>query len=224
MMPAGARPHCALAHAQRPLFADAQTMPPRLPYRGVLRAEMPHPRRIGGHAVHKLETPMQINAVASSVAGARARAVPDRRRAAAAPRRYPPVRSADQQFITMLDAYRDTGGIARVQELIQLCRSHGGPSVAVIAAWIDARAVICFEWRSDIWLPWFQFHHHDLIPHPQLEPVFAELGAVYDPWDTACWFAEPNPWLADRAPVDALLADLPGVLQAARVDHFIANG
>ena len=160
----------------------------------------------------------------SFVAAALARAVPRGRHAASTPRRYPPVRSADQQFITMLDAYRDTGGIARVQELIQLCRSHGGPTVAVLAAWIDTRAVICFEWRSDIWLPWFQFHRHDLTPHPQLAPVFAELGAVYDPWDNANWFATPNPWIADRAPVDALLTDLPGVLQAAHADRFIANG
>ena len=161
---------------------------------------------------------------ASFVAASLARAVPAGRHAANTTRRYPPVRSADQQFITMLDAYRDTGGIARAQELIQMCRSHGGPTVAVIAAWIDARAVICFEWRCYIWLPWFQFHRHDLKPHPQLAPVFAELNAVYEPWDTASWFAEPNPWIADRAPVDALLTDLPGALQAARADRFIANG
>ena len=167
---------------------------------------------------------MQNTAVASFLPAAGARVVLHGRHAACMPRQYPPVRSADQQFITMLDAYRDTGGIARARELIQLCRSHGGPTVAMIAAWIDSRAVICFEWRADIWLPWFQFHRHDLTPHPQLVPVFGELNAVYDPWDSAGWFAEPNPWIAHRAPVDALLTDLPGVLQAARADRFIANG
>lgn len=167
---------------------------------------------------------MQDTAVAFSLPACDACAELRGRHAAGTPRRYPPVRSADQQFITMLDAYRDTGGIARVQELVQLCRSHGGPAVATIAAWIDARAVVCFKWRSDIWLPWFQFHRHDLTPHPQLVPVFAELGAVYDPWETAGWFAEPNPWIANCAPVDALLTNLPGVLQAARADRFIANG
>ena len=83
---------------------------------------------------------------------------------------------------------------------------------------------MCFEWRADIWLPWFQFHNADLVPHPQLSPVFDELNSVYEPWEIANWFARPNRWLMDRVPVKMLVSDLLAVLRAARVDRFIANG
>ncbi len=139
-------------------------------------------------------------------------------------RQHLPTGSADQQFIGMLDSFHGTGGIARAQELIELFRQRHGPDVAAIVAWIETRAVICFEWRAEIWLPWFQFNCRDLLPHPQLVPVLAELNAAFDPWETAGWFAAPNPWIAWRRPVDTLVADLPGVLHAARADRFIANG
>ena len=131
---------------------------------------------------------------------------------------------ANHQFVAMLDAYQATGGVARVEEVVELFKSREGPSVGMLAAWIERREVICFEWHADIWLPWFQFHRIELLPHPQLTPVFAELTSVYDAWEMANWFARRNPWLADRSPVSALVSDLPAVLHAARADRFIANG
>ena len=131
---------------------------------------------------------------------------------------------ANHQFITMLNVYRDTGGIARVEEVVELFQQRGGPNVQVLADWIERREVMCFEWRADIWLPWFQFNRVELIPHPQLVPVFAQLNPVYDAWEMANWFARPNEWLADRIPVKTLVCDLAGVLRAAQVDRFIANG
>ncbi|MBC7704009.1 MAG: hypothetical protein H7274_08735 [Rhodoferax sp.] len=132
--------------------------------------------------------------------------------------------SANQQFITMLNSYHATGGMARIEEVVELFESRRGPSSNVLSAWIQRRQVICFEWRLDTWLPWFQFHCTDLIPHPQLSAIFAELTSVFDPWEMASWFARPNPWLADRMPVGTLVEDLTAVLNAARADRFIANG
>ena len=36
------------------------------------------------------------------------------------------------------------------------------------------------------------------------------------------WFAQPNPWLADRLPADTLELDRSAVLHAARADRLLA--
>lgn len=128
------------------------------------------------------------------------------------------------QFDAMRVAYRATGGLARVDELVDLFRRQEGPSPNALACWIERRQVICFEWNDAIWLPWFQFHRIELRPHPQLDAVFTELAAAFDAWEMANWFASPNAWLAGRAPVDLLVADLAAVRDAARADRFIAKG
>ena len=134
--------------------------------------------------------------------------------------------SSDRQFVAMLDAYRNSGGLCcarELQEVFARSTEVGGPDVAVLNGWITQREVICFNWQANAWLPWFQFNRLGMTPHPQLRPILQELNTVYDPWEIGCWFARPNPWLADCTPVDALLAHLPDVLQAARAERFIAH-
>ncbi len=133
-------------------------------------------------------------------------------------------RTADQQFMLMLDAFRSTGGVATAEEVALLLQRHLAHHDNALAKWIAERDVICFDWQGRRWIPWFQFNRHSLHPHRQLRQVLAELNAVYDPWELGNWFATPNPWLADCLPVSLLVADLPGVLHAARADRFIANG
>ena len=139
-------------------------------------------------------------------------------------RPVPQARSRDQQFICMLDGYRNTGGIAQADEIKHRIRRCGGPDPATLNRSIEARTVLCFEWNQARWMPWFQFHRHTLHPHPQLVPLLAELSAVFDPWETAGWFALPSPWIRGKAPVDCLLTNLAGVLDAARADRFVAKG
>lgn len=140
------------------------------------------------------------------------------------PLQYAQEYRADHQFVAMLNSYRGSGGLAREHEVLALFKRRCGPDLATLASWIGERKVICFEWQSQTWLPWFQFNRFDMAPQPELGQVFAELTAVYGPWELANWFAQPNPWLADRIPVDTLVSDLPAVLRAARADRFIANG
>ncbi len=128
------------------------------------------------------------------------------------------------QFEFMRASYQATGGLARVDELVDWFKSQGGPRPDLLACWIERRQVICFEWDDHIWLPWFQFHRFDLVPHQQLDSVFTELTPVFDAWEMADWFARPNAWLADKTPVATLVADLAAVRDAARADRFIANG
>ena len=131
---------------------------------------------------------------------------------------------ADQQFMAMLDGYRDSGGLARTHEVLALSKRCGDPDAATLADWVAQREVISFEWQSQTWLPLFQFTRPDLRPLPALARVLAELTSVCDPWELAAWLVQPNPWLANRTPVDALAANLPAVLDAARAERFVVNG
>jgi hypothetical protein len=54
--------------------------------------------------------------------------------------------------------------------------------------------------------------------------VTAELVAVFDAWELCCWLATPNCSLGDRAALDVLEHDTDAVLQAARLERFIACG
>lgn len=136
----------------------------------------------------------------------------------------PARRSADQRFVAMLDAYRESGGLARAQEVLGCFQRRGGPDAGTLANWIATRALIGFEWGCDTWLPRFQFDWDALLPRAQLLPVFATLSPVYDAWETACWFVERNPWLGQRAPVDLASSDLAAILRAAHADRFMASG
>jgi len=120
---------------------------------------------------------------------------------------YAPQSCTDDQFVAMLNAYRGSGGL----------------DADTLANWIAEREVIGFEWQSRTWLPIFQFNRFDMTRPPALGQVLAELIPVYDPWKLANWFAQPNPWLADRVPADALEQDPSAVLEAVRADRFIAN-
>ena len=130
---------------------------------------------------------------------------------------------ADTLFVAMLNSYRGSGGLAREQEVIALFKRHGGSDVDLLPNWIAKREVICFDWGAETWLPWFQFKHLDVVPQLQLGQVFTELVSVYDPWELANWFVQPNPWLANRTPVDTFVSDPTEVLNAARADRFIDN-
>ena len=135
-----------------------------------------------------------------------------------------PDRARDHQFIAMLDAYRSSGGLARAQEILAMFKRCGGPGVSALARWVVSRELICFEWQAQTWLPVFQFNRRDLTPDLRLRPVFAELTQIYDSWEVATWFSVPNPWLAQRAPVDTLRRDHDAVLEAARAERFALSG
>ena len=136
---------------------------------------------------------------------------------------HAPQSCTDDQFVAMLNAYRCSGGLVREENLLALSSRRCGLNADTLSNWIAEREVIGFEWESRTWLPIFQFNLFDMTLPPALGQVLAELIPVYDPWELASWFAQPNSWLADRVPADALEHDPSAVLQAARADRFIAN-
>lgn len=137
-----------------------------------------------------------------------------------------PEHHTDEEFITLLDSYRDSGGLARSQELFTTFGLGTRSNVATLAQWIGQRHVISFNWSSKTWLPLFQFNRSEMAlqPQPGLSQVLSELSAVFDCWEIAHWFAQPNSWIADRTPADTLKRDVCAVLLAARADRFIAAG
>ena len=124
--------------------------------------------------------------------------------------------SSDYRFVAMLDAYRNSGGLARCPELLALLKQRSVADVAILARWIVEREVICFEWQSQTWFPLFQFVRPEFVPDPRHFPILMELACIFDSAEVAYWFASPHPDLAESKPVDLLDSDMPAVLLAAR--------
>jgi hypothetical protein len=135
-----------------------------------------------------------------------------------------PQEHSDHQFVAMLDSYRDSGGLARAQEVAALLKRRCGGDLATLASWIVNQKVICFEWQTKIWLPLFQFNRLDMTLQPGLGQVLAQLRPAHDTWRLANWFAQPNAWLRNRKPAIMLGLDRSAVLNAARAEQLIANG
>lgn len=130
----------------------------------------------------------------------------------------------DRQFLSMLTAYRRTGGVATGDEVAGLMQKHWDQSVSTVARWIVGRSVLSFTWQSQTLLPLFQFDLSTMSLRPCVTAVLRELVCAFDEWDLALWFAEPNAWLDDAAPADLVSNDPVSVLKAAQADRFIARG
>jgi hypothetical protein len=124
----------------------------------------------------------------------------------------------------MVQAYRRTGGLVSSDEVVPLLRRRIAQPISLLARWIVDRSVVSFVWQSQTLLPLFQFDLSDMSLRSGAAEVVAELTGAFDDWDLATWFARPNSWLRDAAPVDVIDADQPAVLQAARADRYIARG
>jgi hypothetical protein len=131
---------------------------------------------------------------------------------------------ADARANEVLHAYRRTGGLASGDQLRLLLRRRTSQPISMLARWIVERRVVSFGWQGDYLLPMFQFDRADMNVRPPVSAVLDEFDGTFDDWDLATWFALPNAWLGDNAPVDALEQDPLSLLQAARADRFIARG
>lgn len=133
-------------------------------------------------------------------------------------------RTSDGQYLQMQHAYGRSGGLLSGTEAAHRLRSHCDQPLSTLARWIVTRKIVSFEWHSHILVPVFQFDPTDMALRPIVVDVLREFHGVLDDWDCACWFAEPNTWLGDTAPVDAVTSQPQNVLCAARADRFVARG
>lgn len=124
----------------------------------------------------------------------------------------------------MKRAFSASGGLVTGDALAALLRSRWDQPTSTLARWIVGRHVLAFEPDGQYWLPMFQFEPGMLRRRQAVQGVVAELRDVFDDWELAQWFAEPNTWLAGRSPADLLASDAPSVRRAARADRYIAKG
>lgn len=133
-------------------------------------------------------------------------------------------RRTDSQFMEMLDAYRHSGGLARAQEVFALFKARSAQEPVVLARWIVKRNVISFDWQSKVWIPLFQFNRADMTIQTGVVEVLMALNPIFEAWELAYWFAQPNRWLAHGSmPADLICSDAHAVLRAACSDRFIAH-
>ncbi len=132
--------------------------------------------------------------------------------------------ATDEAFIELLHFYRCRGGMAREIEVLShlKCRAFQAGQPASRPSEFD-RAVR-FSWGGWTWLPLFQFNREDLSLRAQPLRVVDELMPVFDGWEVTRWFAARNTWLRDQLPIDVMDENLSLVIEAARVDRFIAAG
>lgn len=133
---------------------------------------------------------------------------------------------ANQQFIAMLNGYRRSGGLAQAREVASMCNSAQkcSYSLAQLADGIGQRDLISVGWQSRIWVPLFQFNRTDMSLRDGLRDVLAELVFVFNAWDVALWFSQPNPWLFNSTPADVMASSIQDVMHAARAERYVAAG
>jgi hypothetical protein len=131
---------------------------------------------------------------------------------------------ADARASEVLHAFRRTGGLVSGDELTFLLRGRTSQPISMLARWIVDRRVVSFGWHGQYLVPMFQFDRADMTVRRHVSTILDEFEGTFDDWDLATWFALPNAWLGDDAPVDVLPLDPHAVLQAARADRFIARG
>lgn len=133
-------------------------------------------------------------------------------------------RLEDRQFLVMESAYRSTGGLVSGDQLARLMRRRSQQPISMLARLIVSREVLSFEWQSQTMLPLFQFDLSTMGLRPNVNEIVRELSDVFDDWSLALWFAEPNMWLANSAPVQVIEVNANEVREAARADRLIACG
>ena len=134
------------------------------------------------------------------------------------------IRLEDRQYLLMTTAYERHGGLLSADTVARLMRPRRDQALSKLARWIVNRTAVHLVWRTETIMPVFQFTPGDMTLRPEVVTIVEELTPAFDDWDVAVWFAEPNTWLDDQAPVDVLRADPSAVLHAARADRYIATG
>jgi hypothetical protein len=126
------------------------------------------------------------------------------------------------EFVTVLNACRDLGGLARAQEVASMAVSRRGANARALVCGSPDRELLSFEWQSQVWIPLFQFDRVTMVLHQGLKEILAVLSRSFGPWEQAMWFTQPNNWLDDKIPAHVLTLNHEAVARAAHANQFIA--
>jgi len=133
-------------------------------------------------------------------------------------------RREDREFARMEAAFAGHGGLLPADVALRRLRLKAPRSLSGFARAIVARTTIAFKRGHDLLVPMFQFDPESLEMRPGVAQVVAELVGVFDEWELALWFATPNGWLSDAAPVELVALRPDDVQRAARADRYVAAG
>ena len=136
------------------------------------------------------------------------------------------------QWVSMVAAFGDTGGLVSGDELVNLIRTqcpHGLPAhafqpVSLVARWVVSRTVVVINSPWGQVMPLFQFDVPRASVLPGVQLALGELRDVLSDEELALWFVTPNEWLDGQRPACALKTKLRAVRHAARADRVVALG
>ena len=132
-------------------------------------------------------------------------------------------RLEDRQFLDMSRAFGTQGGWVSGDEMSRRMRRCWDQPISVLANWMMKREIVNIVRPSGILIPVFQFNSEDWQIRPVVHAALAELEGVFDDWEIALWFAQPNAWLHEQRPLDLAARDDFMAVHAARADRFIAR-
>ena len=133
-------------------------------------------------------------------------------------------RTAALTLNATLAVFREHGGVAHADEVVECLHPHCKQAMPMLARWIAGRDVMSIDMHGEHWLPLFQFDFGVGSIRPQAHQVFTTLAPAFDAGEMVSWFVEPNVWLNGAAPVSKWWLDAVSVLQAARTDRYVALG
>ncbi|MDY0749057.1 hypothetical protein SNE35_31460 [Paucibacter sp. R3-3] len=131
---------------------------------------------------------------------------------------------SEASFTVLLMSLRASGGVLTGDGVVLLLRDYRDQPLSWLARAIVRREIVHIMWRSQVMVPMFQFRPEDMALREGMQSVLATLAPVYDDWEIARWFGEPNVWLRGKSPAACVSLDARGVHDAARADSFIAGG
>ena len=142
------------------------------------------------------------------------------------PRRSAAQAPAEDYFDLMCQRLAGEGGLIAESALRQRWRQHGRPRQALDEL-LAAGRLCSIPWRTERWLPAFQWDANDLTPRADVAAIAQELAGGMDAVEILAWFVCRNAALDGETPIarlrSGLPAVLPAVLAAARLDRFIGS-
>ena len=124
----------------------------------------------------------------------------------------------------VLHAFERSGGVWTGVEVERMLQRRTAQPISLLARWIVDSLVVSVAWRGDYLLPAFQFDVANASVRRPVFDVLEALGGTLKDLDLAAWFARPNEWLDDVAPVDAIDHDPERVVDAAHAERRAGRG
>lgn len=119
-------------------------------------------------------------------------------------------------------AFVASGGAIDCEELVGRLGSETTQPISQVARWIVDRQIVNFDACDLIWVPLFQFEPHRFILRDEVRRAIGELIHAFDDREIAQWFSCPSASLCWKSPAEAVRADPGAVLEAARLERFLA--